>query len=57
MGSQGLVFAYVESCASGALSAVDCGPIWQLGVIAGLLVVALATLAVLQFRRPGVEKA
>jgi hypothetical protein len=51
MGDQGLVLAYFQSCANGALGTAECGPIWQLGVIAGLLVVALITLAVLQFRR------
>ena len=57
MDNQALVLAYVQSCASGALSASECGPIWQLGVIAGLLVVAIVTLAVLQFRRPQAGKA
>jgi hypothetical protein len=52
MGDQGFVLAYVQSCASGALGATECGPIWQLGVIAGLLLVSIATLAILQLRRP-----
>jgi hypothetical protein len=52
MGSQGLVLAYVQSCASGDLGMAECGPIWQLGIIAVLLVIAIVTLAVLQIRRP-----
>jgi len=52
VGSQGLVLEYVKSCASGALGAADCGPIWQLGVIAALLLLAIAALALLQLRRP-----
>ena len=51
MGNQSVVLAYVQSCASGALGAAECGPIWQLGVIAVLLVAAIVTLAVLQLRR------
>jgi hypothetical protein len=44
------VLAYVESCASGSLGAADCGPIWQLAVIGALLLIALATLLLLQLR-------
>ena len=57
MGSQGIVLAYVQSCASGALGAADCGPIWQLGVIAALLLIAIVALAALQFRRTSTERA
>jgi hypothetical protein len=57
VGDQGLVLAYVQSCASGALGMTECGPIWQLVVIGGLLVVALIALALLQFRRPQAESA
>jgi hypothetical protein len=49
---QGIVLSYVESCVSGSLGAPDCGPIWQLGVIAALLLVAVAALVALQFRKP-----
>ena len=52
MGDQGLVLAYLQSCVSGALGAADCGPIWQLGIIAGLLLISIVVLAVLQLRRP-----
>jgi hypothetical protein len=55
MSDQGLVLAYVQSCANGALGMAECGPIWQLGVIAGLLVIALIALAVLQLRRPRLQ--
>ena len=55
MSDQGLVLAYVQSCANGVLGMTECGPIWQLGVIAGLLVTALMVLAVLQFRRPPLQ--
>ena len=51
MGDQGLVLAYLQSCVSGALGAADCGPIWQLGVIAVLLFLAIVTLALLHLRR------
>ena len=51
MGNQGFVLAYVQSCTAGDLGMAECGPIWQLGVIAALLIVALVTLALLQLRR------
>jgi hypothetical protein len=36
----------------------DCGPIWQLGVIAALIVAAVFALLVMRFRaRPAPEKA
>lgn len=57
MGDQGLVLAYVQACAGGTLGASECGPIWQLGVIAALLVAAILTLAVLQLRRPSIQGA
>jgi hypothetical protein len=55
--NQGILLAYVKSCASGSLGATDCGPIWQLGVIVTLLLAAVVTLAWLQLRRPPAEKA
>jgi hypothetical protein len=48
---QGILISYVESCTNGSLGMSECGPIWQLGVIAALLFAAIATLAVLQFRK------
>jgi hypothetical protein len=54
---QGIVLWYVQSCANGTLGASDCGPIWQLGVIAALLLLAVVALVVLQFRKPQAEKA
>jgi hypothetical protein len=55
MGNQGLVLAYLQSCTSGALGISECGPVWQLGVIAGLLVIALIALAALHLRRPPLQ--
>jgi hypothetical protein len=57
LGNQGLVLAYVQSCTAGDLGMAECGPIWQLGVIAALLIVAIVTLALLQLRRLQIEKA
>ena len=44
------MFEYVKSCAAGTLGVTDCGPVWQLGVIAAFLVVAIAALVVLRLR-------
>lgn len=45
-----MVIELVGACASGRLGVSDCSPIWQLGVIAVLLVVMSATLMVLRLR-------
>lgn len=50
MGNLGFVVTYVQSCADGKLGAGDCAPVWQLGVIAALLVIAVTTLLVLRLR-------
>jgi len=52
MSTQGFVLAYVQSCTAGDIGMAECGPIWQLGIIAVLLFIAIATLALLQVRRP-----
>lgn len=58
MGNQRVVLEYVQSCAGGNLGMAECGPIWQLGVIATLLLIAIVALALLQFRaRPQAAKA
>lgn len=50
MGDRGIVIEYVKSCTAGTLGMSDCGPVWQLGVIAAFLVIAVATLVVLRLR-------
>ena len=50
MGDRGIIIEYVRSCTAGALGMSDCGPVWQLGVIAGFLVLAIVTLVVLRLR-------
>jgi len=58
MGTQNFIMTYVQSCASGKLGLSDCGPIWQMAVIAVFLLVAVAMLLVLRFRsRTEPEKA
>ena len=52
------ILTYVQSCTSGKLGMSDCGPIWQMAVIAAFLLAAVATLLVLRFRsRTESEKA
>ena len=50
MDNLGFVVTYVQSCTNGKLGLSDCGPVWQLGVIAGLLVLSVTTLLVLRLR-------
>ena len=50
MGEGGIIIEYVRSCAAGTLRMSDCGPVWQLGVIAAFLVVAVVTLVILRLR-------
>lgn len=58
MSTSNFVLNYIQSCASGRLGPSDCGPIWQLGIIAVLLLAAVITLAVLRLRpRPQPGKA
>lgn len=45
-----IVWGYVHTCASGALRLSECGPVWQFGVIAFFLCVAVITLVVLRVR-------
>ena len=50
MGKQSMLEAYVHACTSGNLPLSECGPVWQLGIIAALLVCAVLALVVLRFR-------
>ena len=50
MDSQNFILSYVQSCASGRLILSDCGPVWQMGVIAGFLVLSVAALLFLRIR-------
>lgn len=50
MGDRGIIIEYVRSCTAGALGTSDCGPVWQLGIIAAFLVLAITTLVVLRLR-------
>ena len=49
MGSFGFIMSYLQSCAGGKLALSDCGPVWQMLVIAVLLVLAVSTLIALRF--------
>jgi hypothetical protein len=50
VGDRGIIIEYVRSCAVGSLGMSDCGPVWQLGVIAAFLVIAVTALVVLRLR-------
>jgi len=42
------IWQYVGSCISGRLSAAECAPMWQFGIIILLLVFAVAGLVVIR---------
>ena len=50
MNQDNFVVSYVHACSSNSLPIADCGPVWQLGIIAALLVMAITTLVVLGLR-------
>jgi len=50
MGDRGIIIEYVRSCTAGTLGVSDCGPVWQLSIIAAFLVVAIVTLVILRLR-------
>jgi maltodextrin utilization protein YvdJ len=50
MGGQNFIVSYIKACTSGKLAFSECGPVWQLFVIAAFLVAAVAVLLVLRMR-------
>jgi hypothetical protein len=50
MGDLDFLWQYVGACASGALRFAECGPVWQVAVIAILLLAAVGALVVLRLR-------
>jgi len=44
------IITYVQACTGGRLPLGECGPIWQLGIIAALLISAIAVLIALRLR-------
>jgi hypothetical protein len=56
VGDRGIIVEYVRSCTAGSLGMSDCGPVWQLSVIAGLLVIAVAALVILRVRAVAVSR-
>jgi hypothetical protein len=55
MNNTDFIVTYVQTCASGKLGVSDCGPVWQLSVIAALLLIAIVTLLVLRLRARSVS--
>ena len=48
MGNVSFIMIYLQSCAEGKLGLSDCGPAWQMLVIAVLLLLAVSTLIALR---------
>lgn len=49
MGNYLFLISYIQACANGALRIGDCGPVWQMGVIAGLLLLLIVALAIMRW--------
>jgi hypothetical protein len=47
MNNISLIWEYVRACVSGNSGFSDCGPVWQLGAISGLVTLAVLALLVL----------
>lgn len=50
MGGQNFILGYMKDCVGGTLRFSDCGPVWQVGIIAVLLVLAILALILLRWR-------
>lgn len=50
MGNENFILNYVHACSSNQLPLADCGPVWQLAIIAALLFTAVTTLVVINIR-------
>jgi hypothetical protein len=50
MGEQHFIISYMRACASHALPGAECGPVWQLSIIAALVALAVMALIVLRLR-------
>lgn len=48
MSSENFILSYVHACTVGKLALSDCGPVWQLGIIATILTAAIMLLAFLR---------
>jgi len=50
MGNLNFVLTYLQSCLDGKLALSECGPAWQFGVIAVLLLLAISALVVIRLK-------
>lgn len=50
MDNENFILRYVQSCIGGKLTFSECGPVWQFGVIAALLLTAMIFLLALIMR-------
>lgn len=50
MNNENFIITYVHACSSNQLPLADGGPVWQLGIIAALLVIAVTSLLVMGLR-------
>jgi hypothetical protein len=50
MNGNSFVWSYLQMCGTGKLPLSDCGPVWQIGIIAVILTSAIALLIVLRIQ-------
>ena len=50
MSNQNFVLTYIQACTGGKLGFSECGPIWQLGIIAVILTSLIAVLIAFRIR-------
>jgi len=50
VGSQAIILSFLQYCTSGKLGMAECGPVWQLGVIALFILAGILALLVLRVR-------
>ena len=50
MNNGNFIWSYVQMCSAGKLPLSDCGPVWQIGIIAAILVCAIVFLIVLRIQ-------
>ncbi len=52
MGGENFIVSYAKACGTGNLPFSECGPVWQCGIIAALLVAAIVVLIALRLPDP-----
>lgn len=46
MSTHNFILSFIEGCVTGKIRLGECGPVWQIGVLTGLLLTAIVALLV-----------